>query len=165
MNKRKRRAVAALLLGGLVVWMPACGGNKTSQGEKAAEQTEATVATMKARIVATAPTTLFDKELSEIKDYTYGKWELVSGKNTRELCEFENTFITIDDDHYVWTEDGESEAGEMNWRKAATGIGYDAYLMDVFYAEYPSFPLSIHRDTLYIQDCTATGYTYKLVRR
>lgn len=164
MNKRKRRAVAALLFSGLLLWMPGCG-NKATQGEKATDKKETTVATMKARLVATEATTLFDKELSEIKDYTYGKWELVSGKNTRELCEFENTFITIDDDQYIWTEDGESEAGEMNWRKAPTGIGYDAYLMDVFYAEYPSFPLSIHRDTLYIQDCTATGYKYKLVRR
>jgi hypothetical protein len=109
--------------------------------------------------------TLFDKPLDEIKPYINGKWELVSGKNTRETNEFENIFIEFDNDHYIWTEDGQSEPGTLNWRKAETGSGYEAYLMDVFYAEYPSYPFSIKGDTLYIQDCTATAYQYTLVRK
>jgi hypothetical protein len=109
--------------------------------------------------------TLFDKPLDEIKLYINGKWELVSGKNIRETNEFENTFIEFDNDHYIWTEDGQSEPSMLNWRKAETGSGYEAYLMDVFYAEYPSYPLVIKGDTLYIQDCTATAYKYTLVRK
>lgn len=109
--------------------------------------------------------TLYDKSLDEIKQYVKGKWELVSGQNASEICEFENTFITFSGDNYTWTEEGESEKGELNWRKAPTGIGYDAYLMDVFYAEHPSFPLAINKDTLYIQDCTETAYKYTLIRR
>lgn len=110
-------------------------------------------------------TTLFDKSLSEIKQLINGKWELVSNQNEREIGEFENTFITFKDDDYIWTENGESEPGKLNWRKAPTGIGYDAYLMDVFYADYPSFPLAISGDTLYIQDCTATNFKYTLIRK
>ena len=37
--------------------------------------------------------TLFDKDLPEIKTLVNGEWELVSGKNAREFCEYENTFI------------------------------------------------------------------------
>lgn len=110
-------------------------------------------------------TTLFDKSLPEIKKHVDGKWELVSGQNARELNEFENTFIEFDGDNYVWTEDGQAEKGALNWRKEATGAGYDAYLMDVFYAEYPAYPVSVKGDTLLIQDCTETAYRYKLVRR
>ena len=36
--------------------------------------------------------TLFDKDLPEIKTLVNGEWELVSGKNAREFCEYENTF-------------------------------------------------------------------------
>jgi hypothetical protein len=109
--------------------------------------------------------TLFDKPLGEIKQYINGEWELVSGQNARETNEFENTFIVFDNDRYVWTEDGKVEPGKLNWRKAETGAGYEAWLMDVFYAEYPAYPLAIKGDTLYIQDCTATAYKYTLVRK
>ena len=112
-----------------------------------------------------AHTTLFDKPLSEIKQLINGKWELVSNQNARETGEFENTFITFKDDDYIWTENGNSEAGKLNWRKTPTGIGYDAYLMDVFYENFPSFPLAISGDTLYIQDCTETNFKYTLIRK
>lgn len=62
-------------------------------------------------------TTLLNRELSEIKALVNGEWELVSGGNARELCEYENTFITFADDQYVWTEDGKAEPGALNWRK------------------------------------------------
>lgn len=114
---------------------------------------------------ASANVTLYDKDLPEIKGLVDGKWELVSGRNSRETCEYENTFIRFDGDKYVWTEDGKDEPGDLNWRKSDTGAGYDAYLMDVFYATNPSYPLSIAGDTLYIQDCTETAYKYTLVRR
>lgn len=109
--------------------------------------------------------TLYDKTLPEIKELVNGKWELVSGQNTRETCEFENTFIRFNGDKYVWTEDNKDEPGDLNWRKSETGAGYDAYLMDVFYATNPSYPLAISGDTLFIQDCTETAYKYTLVRR
>ena len=64
--------------------------------------------------------TLFDKDLPEIKTLVNGEWELVSGKNAREFCEYENTFIKFADDQYVWTEDGKAEPGALNWRKADT---------------------------------------------
>lgn len=110
-------------------------------------------------------TTLFDKPLEEIKQCINGRWELVCGQNARETNEFENTFIEFDNDKYTWIEDGQAEPGALNWRKAETGAGYESFLMDVFYAEYPSFPLAITGDTLYIQDCTGTAYKYTLVRK
>ena len=84
---------------------------------------------------------LIEKDLPEIKQLVNGKWELVSGKNAREFCEY------------------------LNWRKADTGLGYEAYLMDVFYETNPAFPLSIKGDTLFLQDCSETGYKYTLVRK
>ena len=113
----------------------------------------------------TVQTTLFDKSLPEIKELVEGKWELVSGQNTTQLCEFENTFIQFNGDKYVWTEEGKDEPGDLNWRKADTGAGYEAYLMDVFLETSPSYPLAIKGDTLFIQDCTETAYKYTLVRR
>jgi hypothetical protein len=137
--------VACLLVAG------GCDGKKRQASVEAkAERVEAT---------------LFDKPLGEIKQYMNGEWELVSGQNVRETNEFENTFITFDNNRYVWTEDGKAEPGKLNWRKAETGAGYEAWLMDVFYAEYPAYPLAIKGDTLYIQDCTATAYKYTLVRK
>lgn len=115
--------------------------------------------------VKTGNCTLFDKSLPEIKEYIHGEWELVSGGNSRELCEYENTFIEFDGDKYIWTEDDKEEPGNLNWRKAETGAGYEAYLMDVFYAEHPAYPLAINGDTLYIQDCSETAYKYTLVRK
>lgn len=109
--------------------------------------------------------TLFDKSLPEIKELVDGKWELVSGQNATQLCEFENTFIQFSGDKYVWTEEGKDEPGDLNWRKADTGAGYEAYLMDVFLETSPSYPLAIKGDTLFIQDCTETAYKYTLVRR
>lgn len=108
--------------------------------------------------------TLFDKDLPEIKTLVNGEWELVSGKKRREFCEYENTFIKFADDQYVWTEDGKAEPGALNWRKADTGAGYEAYLMDVFYETNPAYPVSIKGDTLILQDCSETGYKYTLVR-
>lgn len=109
--------------------------------------------------------TLFDKELPEIKAQVDGKWELISGRNAREFCEYENTFIEFDGDRYVWTEDGKAEPGALNWRKADTGAGYEAYLMDVFYETNPAYPVCIKGDTLILQDCSETGYKYTLVRK
>lgn len=109
--------------------------------------------------------TLVDKPLSEVKELVDGKWELVSGQNAGQLCEFENTFIIFDGDKYIWSEEGKDEPGDLNWRKADTGLGYEAYLMDVFYATNPACPLAISGDTLFIQDCSETGYKYTLVRR
>ena len=99
--------------------------------------------------------TLFDKDLPEIKTLVNGEWELVS----------ENTVIKFADDQYVWTEDGKAEPGALNWRKADTGAGYEAYLMDVFYETNPAYPVSIKGDTLILQDCSETGYKYTLVRK
>lgn len=109
--------------------------------------------------------TLFDKTLPEIKELVNGKWELVSGKNARETCEYENTFIKFDGDTYVWIEDGKEEPGDLNWRKADTGVGYESYLMDAFYATNPAYPLAINGDTLQLQDCSETGYLYTLVKK
>lgn len=121
----------------------------------------------KQQVQADVNTTLFDKELPEIKKMVNGRWELVSGQNAGQTCEFENTFIEFNDDQYVWSEEGKDEPGNLNWRKAATGTGtgYDAYLMDAFYETNPSFPLAIHGDTLFIQDCTETGYKYTLIKK
>jgi hypothetical protein len=110
-------------------------------------------------------TTLVDKPLSEIKTLVDGKWELVSGQNSREFNEFENTFILFDGDRYAWIEEGQEEKGDLNWRETEVGAGHKAYLMDVFYATLPSYPAAIKGDTLYIQDCTETAYRYTLVRR
>ena len=109
--------------------------------------------------------TLYDKELPEIKAQVDGKWELVSGQNAREFCEYENTFIEFAGDRYVWTEDGKAEPGVLNWRKADTGAGYEAYPMDVFYETNPAYPVFIKGDTLILQDCSETGYKYTLVRK
>lgn len=129
---------------------------KAGQGkEQTSEQTKSP---------ATISKTLFDKSLPEIKELIDGKWELVSGQNAGQLCEFENTFITFNGDKYIWSEEGKDEPGNLNWRKADTGAGYESYLMDVFYETNPAYPLSLHGDTLFIQDCTETAYKYKLVR-
>ena len=136
----------SLLLISILLLGTACQGNKQKEEVK-------------------VKTTLADKELPEIKKLVDGEWELISGKNARELCEYENTFIKFDGDQYVWTEDGKAEPGALNWRKADTGLGYEAYLMDVFYETNPAFPLSGQGDTLILQDCSATGYTYTLVRK
>ena len=133
-----------------------CKGKSEQGGDQTVEKT-GTRAKVKA--------TLFDKSLPEIKEFVNGKWELVSGQNAGQLCEFENTFIVFDGDKYIWSEDGKDEPGDLNWRKADTGVGYEAYLMDVFYATNPAYPLSINGDTLFIQDCTETGYKFTLVRR
>ena len=47
----------------------------------------------KKKVAENVNITLFDKELPEIKALVNGEWELVSGKNAREFCEYENTFI------------------------------------------------------------------------
>lgn len=109
--------------------------------------------------------TLYDKSLPELKSLVDGRWELISGENATEMGEFENTFIIFDGDKYIWSEDGKDEPGDLNWRLAPTGAGYDAWLMDVFYANSPSYPLAIMGDTLFIQDCTKTAYKYTLLRR
>jgi hypothetical protein len=109
--------------------------------------------------------TLFDKTLPEVKALVDGRWELISGENATEMGEFENTFIIFNGDRYIWSEDGVDQPDALNWRLAPTGAGYDAWLMDVFYADSPSYPLAVVGDTLYIQDCTETAYKYTLLRR
>ena len=111
---KKLMDVLPLLLVVVLLFGTACQSNKKKDAES-------------------ANVTLFDKDLPEIKTLVNGEWELVSGKNAREFCEYENTFIKFADDQYVWTEDGKAEPGALNWRKADTGAGYEAYLMDVFY--------------------------------
>lgn len=118
-----------------------------------------------AKVVEKVETSLFDKDLEEIKLQIYGEWELVSGVNEREFCEYDNTFIQFDGDQYVWTEDGKAEPGSLNWRKADTGAGYESYLMDVFFETNPAYPLLIKGDTLVLQDCTKTQYKYTLLRK
>jgi len=110
-------------------------------------------------------TTLYDKSLPEIKEQVNGTWALVHGKNSRESSEYENTFIVFDNDKYIWIEDRQEEPGDLNWRKSPTGNGYDAYIMDAFYAEYPAYPLAINGDTLYLQDISETNYKYTLIRK
>ena len=109
--------------------------------------------------------TLLNRELSEIKALVNGEWELVSGGNARELCEYENTFITFADDQYVWTEDGKAEPGALNWRKTEIETGHKVFLMDVFYATHPAYPVSVKGDTLILQDCSETRYEYTLIRK
>ena len=136
-------------------------GCKEKTQKQSAEKKTSAEAPSNARV----ETTLFDKPLSEIVTNINGRWELVSGQNARELNEFENTFVIFDSDTYIWIEDDKPELGALNWRKADTGSGYEAFVMDVFYAERPSYPLAIKGDTLFIQDCSETAYRYKLVRR
>ena len=143
---KKLMNVLPLLLVAVLLFGTACQGNKKNGVEN-------------------VNVTLFDKDLPEIKTLVYGEWELVSGKHARELCEYENTFIKFADDQYVWTEDGKAEPGVLNWRKADTGAGYEAYLMDVFYETNPAYPVSVKGDTLILQDCSETGYKYTLVRK
>lgn len=131
----------------------------TSSCKSKSEQKE-----IKQQTETTVKVTLYDKTLPDIKELINGKWELVSGQNDRETCEFENTFIRLDGDTYVWSEDGKDEPGDLNWRKSDTNAGYESYLMDVFYATNPSYPLAISGDTLFIQDCSETGYRYALIR-
>ena len=152
MNSVKSIFIVAAL-GLCLIGTSSCKG-KSGQKDRKASETRTTV-----------QTTLFDKSLPEIKELVEGKWELVSGQNTTQLCEFENTFIQFNGDKYVWTEEGKDEPGDLNWRKADTGAGYEAYLMDVFLETSPSYPLAIKGDTLFIQDCTETAYKYTLVRR
>ena len=141
---KKLMDVLPLLLVVVLLFGTACQSNKKKDAES-------------------ANVTLFDKP--EIKTLVNGEWELVSGKNAREFCEYENTFIKFADDQYVWTEDGKAEPGALNWRIADTGAGYEAYLMDVFYETNPAYPVSIKGDTLILQDCSETGYKYTLVRK
>lgn len=115
--------------------------------------------------VKEGPVTLYDKTLPEIKKHVNGKWELISGQNKEQFCEYENTFIVFDDDKYIWIEDGKEEPGDLNWRQEDTKEGYKSYLMDVFYSTNPAYPLSVNGDTLYIQDCSQTRYKYKLIRK
>lgn len=156
MNKVKSVFIVAML-GFCLLGTTGCKG-KSGQKEGKLEAS-------KLEAQASVNTTLYDKTLPEIKELVDGKWELVSGQNARETCEFENTFIRFNGDKYVWTEDNKDEPGDLNWRKSDTGAGYEAYLMDVFYATNPSYPLAISGDTLFIQDCTETAYKYTLVRR
>ena len=155
MNNVKSIFILAAM-GVCLIGTNSCKGKSEQSGEPVAEKTET-----RAKVEAT----LFDKSLPEIKELVDGKWELVSGQNAGQLCEFENTFITFNGDKYIWSEDGKDEPGDLNWRKADTGAGYEAYLMDAFYATNPSYPLAISGDTLFIQDCTETAYKYMLVRR
>ena len=64
-----------------------CKGKSEQGGDQTVEKT-GTRAKVKA--------TLFDKSLPEIKEFVNGKWELVSGQNAGQLCEFENTLIVFD---------------------------------------------------------------------
>lgn len=150
MKTRLCLPVIVFLLSGLFLSYTSC---KSDKSKKAAAGKEV------------VRTTLFDKTLPEVKKLVDGEWELVSCKNATEEGEFENTFITFKGDDYVWTENGVSEPGELNWRLEDPGVGYEAWMMDVFYATAPSFPLSISGDTLYIQDCTKTAYMYTLVKK
>lgn len=106
----------------------------------------------------TVQTTLFDKSLPEIKELVEGKWELVSGQNTTQLCEFENTFIQFNGDKYVWTEEGKDEPGDLNWRKANTGAGLrslsdgcvfrnESFLSVSYQRRYTIYP-GLYRDSL-----------------
>lgn len=151
MNKVKSVLIVAML-GFCLAGASSCKGQSKEKEVKAEAQASVNI-------------TLYDKTLPEIKELVDGKWELVSGQNARETCEFENTFIQFNGDKYVWTEDNKDEPGDLNWRKSDTGAGYEAYQMDVFYATNPSYPLAISGDTLFIQDCTETAYKYTLVRR
>lgn len=128
--------------------------NKSSQAAQAQEVVE-------------VQDTLYNKTLPEIKKQVNGKWELVSGENKEQFCEYENTVIVFDDDKYIWIEDGKEEPGDLNWRKEDTKFGHTTYLMDVFYSTNPAYPLAIsgNRDTLYLQDCSKTEYKYKLIRK
>lgn len=143
--------LSVLLVAGLAVLCVSCqSGKSESTSESGGEKVQMT---------------LFDKDLPEIKQQIDGRWELRSGKNATEEGEFENTFIEFKGDQYVWIEGSQREPGAMNWRKAPTGVGYDSWLMDVFYAERPAYPIAISGDTLYIQDISDTGYKYTLVRK
>ena len=133
---KKLMNVLPLLFVAVLLFGTACQGNK----KKGVENVNVT---------------LFDKEQPEIKALVNGDWELVSGKNAREFCEYENTFIKF----------GKAEPGALNWRKADTGAGYEAYPMDVFYETNPAYPVSVKGDTLILQDCSETGYKYTLVRK
>lgn len=106
----------------------------------------------------TVQTTLFDKSLPEIKELVEGKWELVSGQNTTQLCEFENTFIQFNGDKYVWTEEGKDEPGDLNWRKARYGSGLrslsdgcvfrnESFLSVSYQRRYTIYP-GLYRDSL-----------------
>ncbi len=107
---------------------------------------------------------LFDKELNALKELLNGKWQLVSGENSSVYFEFDETFIVFNGDRYIWMEEGEMEEGVLNWRREATGSGYDSFFTDVFYEDNPTFPLAIVNDTLIIQDISPNLYIYKLVR-
>ena len=123
---KKLMDVLPLLLVVVLLFGTACQSNKKKDAES-------------------ANVTLFDKDLPEIKTLVNGEWELVSGKNAREFCEYENTFIKFADDQYVWTEDGKAEPGALNWRKADTGAGYEAYLSST----RPTLPiLCLSKETL-----------------
>jgi len=89
-DMKKLMDVLPLLLVVVLLFGTACQSNKKKDAES-------------------VNVTLFDKDLPEIKTLVNGEWELVSGKNAREFCEYENTFIKFADDQYVWTEDGKAE--------------------------------------------------------
>lgn len=143
-------------IGSCLICLNSCKGKSGKESKQASEKVSPS---------ANVKATLFDMPLPEIKKLINGRWELLSGKNPSQLCEYENTFIVFNDDKYIWSEDGNDEPGDLNWRKADTGLGYESYLMDVFYATNPSYPLAINGDTLFIQDCSETKYKYTLVRR
>ena len=147
-----------LCLAGILVLASACR-QKTEAGVSE-QETAPVVDTLSGKCL-----TLYDKSLPEIKKYVDGKWELVSSESPHESCEYENTFIEFKGDDYVWTENNRPEPGALNWRLADTGAGYRSYLMDLFYADHPAYPLALEGDTLYIQDSTPTAYRYMLVRR
>ena len=108
--------------------------------------------------------TLYDKDLTEIKQQLNGEWQLLGGVGPVQSCEYDDTFIVFDDDRYEWIEEDTREPGEMNWRKEKTCNGYESYMMDVFYSDLPAYPLALRGDTLLLQDCSPTLYRYTLVR-
>ena len=98
---KKLMNVLPLLLVVVLLFGTACQSNKKKDGES-------------------VNVTLFDKDLPEIKTLVNGEWELVSGKNAREFCEYENTFIKFADDQCL---DGGRQSRTGGFELAQSGYG------------------------------------------
>ncbi len=109
---------------------------------------------------------LYDRQLSDVKRYLSGKWELVSinDEKTGKKAPVENIFWEFGKDGCYQLSDpvsGGTINGCEEWIKKTTFKGYDA----PFIGNQDFWIDRIHNDILFVYKNSDDGYTYNLVRR